>query len=280
MASVSHIGYTPPLDVYPGAQGAWSLRKLATAWVGPAIRVRRISDGAFQDIGFSANGDLDTVALLAFMANPTDSLEVETWFDQSGNGNDLRQATILQQPLIVGAGVIQTAGPNGKPTTVWDGTAVTNNDNMQTAVGWTGFLDGSQFQVQRMPDGVTDLSGLMFQGQVPGEYYSFYESGNVADPVDNAGGIAMPASEYWVDNVQVAPKNRDQLFQDYGPAGGPGNFHYLAMLHLNLTGFTSLKVGQQTIVAPDGKCSEIIHFNVDYTASRAAITANQQAYYG
>ena len=279
MASVSHLGYTPPLDVYPGAQGAWSLRKLATAWVGPAIRVRRISDGAFQDIGFSANGDLDTVALLAFMANPTDSLEVETWFDQSGNGNDLRQAIALQQPLIVGAGVINTAGPNGKPSTVWEGTGIINQTNMRTG-GWTGFLDGSQFQVQRIPDNAIDLSALMFQGAVPGEYYSFYESGNLADPVDNAAGIAMPASEYWVDQVQVAPKNRDQLFQDYGPAAGPGNFHYVAMLHLNLTGFTSLKVGQSTVNAADGRLSEIIHFNVDYTASRAAITDNQKAYYG
>ena len=279
MASVSHLGYTPPLDVYAGAQGAWSLRKLATAYVGPAIRARRDSDGAFQAIGFSANGDLDTAALLAFLGNPTDTIRVETWFDQSGNGNDIRQATVLQQPVIVATGTIYTAGPNGKPSTNWEGTGVTNQTNMQTALGWTGFLDGSQFQVQRMP-GAIDFSALMFQGQIPGEYYSFYESGNVTDPVDNAGGIAMPASEYWVDNVVVNPKNRDQLFADYGPAGGPGNFHYVAMLHLNLTGFTSLKVGQSTINAPDGLLSEIIHFNVDYTASRAAITANQQAYYG
>jgi hypothetical protein len=58
---------TLALDILSTASAAaYSLRKLRTAYTGPAIRVRRDSDNAEQDIGFTASGDLDTTALLAF----------------------------------------------------------------------------------------------------------------------------------------------------------------------------------------------------------------------
>ena len=41
------------LDTYPNAAVAYSLRKLRTAYTGAAIRVRRSSDNAEQDIGFN-----------------------------------------------------------------------------------------------------------------------------------------------------------------------------------------------------------------------------------
>jgi hypothetical protein len=43
---------------------AYSLRKLRTAYTGNAIRVRRSSDSAELNIGFTPNGDLDTTALM------------------------------------------------------------------------------------------------------------------------------------------------------------------------------------------------------------------------
>jgi hypothetical protein len=48
------------------AKAAYGLRRLYTSWTGAAIRVRRSSDDAEADIGFTANGDLNTTALLAF----------------------------------------------------------------------------------------------------------------------------------------------------------------------------------------------------------------------
>ncbi len=47
------------LDTYTGASVAYSLRQLRTAYTGAAIRVRRSSDNAEQDINF-VGGDLDT----------------------------------------------------------------------------------------------------------------------------------------------------------------------------------------------------------------------------
>ncbi len=55
------------LDLYPNASAAYSLRKLRNAYSGSAIKVRRSSDNAEQDIGFDVNGYLDTTALLSFV---------------------------------------------------------------------------------------------------------------------------------------------------------------------------------------------------------------------
>ena len=54
------------LDTYTGAAVAYSLRQLRTAYTGAAIRVRRSSDNAEQDINF-VGGDLDTQSLLDFV---------------------------------------------------------------------------------------------------------------------------------------------------------------------------------------------------------------------
>jgi hypothetical protein len=54
------------LDLYPGAAAAYSLRKLRNAYSGSAIRVRRSSDNAEQDINF-VGGDLDTNSMLDFV---------------------------------------------------------------------------------------------------------------------------------------------------------------------------------------------------------------------
>ena len=47
------------LDTYSGSAVAYSLRKLSLAYSGSAIRVRRSSDNAEQNIGFDASGNFD-----------------------------------------------------------------------------------------------------------------------------------------------------------------------------------------------------------------------------
>lgn len=98
------------LDTYTGAAAAYSLRKLRTAYTGSAIRVRRSSDSAEQDIGFTSAGDLDESALTTFVG-AGDGF-VTTWYDQQ-NSNDATQATALQQARIVSSGVVDKL--NGFP---------------------------------------------------------------------------------------------------------------------------------------------------------------------
>jgi hypothetical protein len=106
------------LDLYPNASAAYSLRKLRNAYSGSAIRVRR-TDLTEQDIGFV--GDvLDTASLLAFVGTGAlDNGFVTTWYDQSGNSKNATQATAINQPRIVNAGVIDVV--NGKPAVLGDG---------------------------------------------------------------------------------------------------------------------------------------------------------------
>lgn len=113
------------LDAYPGATVAYSLRKLRVGYSGNAIRVRRSSDNSEQDIGFSGNGDLNTSALLSFVGLGNNGF-VKTWYDQSGNGINVTQATLANQPQIVSGGAMITR--NGKATMLFDGT----NDKLAT----------------------------------------------------------------------------------------------------------------------------------------------------
>jgi hypothetical protein len=94
------------LDNYSGAAAAYSLRRIGpSGYFGPAIRVRRDSDNALRDIGFTSDGQLDTVGLLDFVG-VTGSGFVQTWYDQSGNNKH----GIGGSPIIVSSGSIFTDG--------------------------------------------------------------------------------------------------------------------------------------------------------------------------
>lgn len=103
-------GFVGLLDTYGGAAAAYSFRRLSSTYSGNLIEVRRSSDNTIQDIGYDANGDLDTTALLAFVG-AGDGF-VRTWYDQSGNGNNAQQTTTTLQPRIVSSGTLETE--NGK----------------------------------------------------------------------------------------------------------------------------------------------------------------------
>ena len=89
------------LNTYGGVAAAYSLRKLDSTYSGNAVRVRRASDNAEQNIGF-VNNELDTASLETFCSG-TDGF-VTTWYDQSGNAGNLSSATATAQPQIVSSG--------------------------------------------------------------------------------------------------------------------------------------------------------------------------------
>lgn len=87
--------------------GAWSVvRRLLTDYTGPLGRARRSSDSTELDIGYNADGSLDTAALLAF-AGAGDAF----WryiYDQSGAGIDLDQGMGAHQAKCVASGSLLT----------------------------------------------------------------------------------------------------------------------------------------------------------------------------
>ena len=85
--------------------------------------MRRASDNTEQDIGLVDN-ELDTSSLESFCSG-TDGF-VTTWYDQSGNANNLTQTAAASQAKIVSSGSTITEG--GKPTLEFDG----SNDFMES----------------------------------------------------------------------------------------------------------------------------------------------------
>jgi hypothetical protein len=129
----SSIAFIGLLDKYPNAVAGYSLRKLRAAYTGSAIRVRRSSDNTSQDIGFDANGNLDTASMLSFVGAANGFVSI--WYDQSGNGYNLTQATSAIQPRIVNAGVIDIL--NGKAGLYNSSSSVTSPNRMSANFGTT-----------------------------------------------------------------------------------------------------------------------------------------------
>lgn len=102
------------LDLYPGAKMAYSTYKLRGLQTN-CLRVRRSSDDSEQDIGFQGN-NIDESALTAFVG--AGDGYVVTWYDQSGNGNDVTQSTTTNQPKIVESGTV--VKENLLPAINWD----------------------------------------------------------------------------------------------------------------------------------------------------------------
>jgi len=105
------------LDTYEGAAAAYSLRRLRSAYTGPAVRVRRASNNDELDIYFNRDGSLDTTTLETFCAGSDGFVKV--WYDQGQGGNDAEQTATANQPQIVSSGSI--IPENGKPAIELDG---------------------------------------------------------------------------------------------------------------------------------------------------------------
>ena len=106
-------GYQYPLSLAPGALVALGLRCLSSSYGGACVNIRRSSDNTAEDIGF-VGPNFDTETFSRFVG--VGSGFVTTWYDQSGNANNVMQATAANQPqLVLGA------TPNGRPSLSFSG---------------------------------------------------------------------------------------------------------------------------------------------------------------
>ena len=105
------------LQEFTGASAAYSLRDLASSGNTTVVRVRRSSDNAEADFKASEVSD---GTLVAWVGASNDGF-VETWYDQSGNGNDATQSVAVSQPQIVSSGSFITRGGASKPSILLGG---------------------------------------------------------------------------------------------------------------------------------------------------------------
>jgi len=209
------------LDTYSGAAAAYSLRKLRNAYAGSAIRVRRSSDNTSQDIGFNANGNLDTTSLLSFVGAGNGFVSI--WYDQSGNGNNAAQTTSGYQPQIVNAGAVLLT--NSKPSILLDGVddnfILSSNINANASIyntfvgkraasgdrlfglsGHSGYsyllalwninqylFQGKTGNYQISSSTDTTTNQLLLTGKVSSGVMSMFKNGSVITSIEQPGGV-------------------------------------------------------------------------------------------
>ena len=126
------------LDRYGAdAEAAYSLRQLKSTATN-AIRVREDSGNTETDIGFDANGDLDVAAIASHCG--ANNGYVVTWYDQSGNSNDLTQSTASAQPQIYNGSAVLTDS-NGNYAITPDN----SDDTLEVADMITGSTNRTDF---------------------------------------------------------------------------------------------------------------------------------------
>jgi hypothetical protein len=92
-------GYAGLGDIYGPALGYWGLRALngsAAVAAVKAIQIQRASDNTTLDIHVLGDGNLDLASATTFLAATTGGISI--WYDQSGNGYHMAQATQALQP--------------------------------------------------------------------------------------------------------------------------------------------------------------------------------------
>lgn len=273
------------LDLYPGAIGAWSLRKLRNGYSGSAIRVRRASDNAEQDIGFDANNELDTTALTTFCSGTNGF--ITTWYDQASNKNSL-QTSATSQPKIYdsGTGVLMQ---NGKPTVSFDGT----DDFLDCGLinGGTKPANFSSMNVSRY----SNLATLRFT-------FGSLDSGTANTNGYNLMGVRTSKSENGFGNgaggatLAISTLNHttnQQLNSAYYVGGNTIQMYRdglgLSLTYLLQSASTCAGTEFKTSIGRPGEANnyyfigdqqENIVYASDQTANRVGIETNIKTYYG
>lgn len=263
------VTFTGVLDLYPNASAAYSVRKLK-ADATNALRVRRSSDNAEQDIGFVSE-DLDTVSLLEFVG--VGNGFVTTWYDQSGNGLDITNATAAQQPQIVSSGSVLLT--NTKPTVRFDGTddrltraSMLLSKNIMNVVSVQKFVSIAD---------TTQMSITITEGATGRQTYF---------PFRSAAGF-----EFWVDNSSGAPSaisvDTNQhlwgLFNN-GTLGARYNngVKFLAdFTNVNLVSTSNFHMGSYSNGSTNANVEhqELIIWNENQVSNKAGIESNINTYY-
>ena len=268
------------LDTYPVAAAAYSLRRLSSTYTGNAIRVRRSSDNAEQNIGFVGNV-LDTASLLTFCGAGNGF--VTTWYDQSGSGIDVAQSTATLQPMIIVAGALVTRG--GKPAVSFRDTFANLNNSLSNIFA-TGFPvnNVSHFAVSSKRTNGADLrtiysTGILAPSTGFGLFYNstdeylYYQarsgasagSGGAYANVNNTNnlifGVLQPSTDnHWfngANNVATSHTrpNANSLIPLTIGANSSANFYH------------------------NGSISEFVFWSANQTTNRTGIESNINSFY-
>lgn len=276
-------GIAPVLEPFGTPAAAYSLRYIyPTIYNGDVILVRRSSDNAEQ--GFTP--EEITGGTLTTFTGAGDGF-VKTWYDQSGNGNDVTQSVISNQPKIVDTGSIVV--DNGLSAidiylNSWlDGTGIDQglNDfacfmvlNGNTASDWKVVSNGSHQSGE---------GGFQVGGN---------SSMRTASIIWNQSTGLVGTSTLTVGNniqfLHTLIADRDGLMTQYVRRSGStlvetNSADISSFSSVDLSNSGNFTIGRGLAFALrqyQGKIQELIFFNTDKSSERANIEANIAGYYG
>jgi hypothetical protein len=123
------------LDTYSGAEAAYSVRLLSSTYMGALVEIRKSPSNELKSFYPDTNNELSLssedgagTSLSSWIGE--DNGYVRTWYNQSGNANNVIQTSAAHQPQIVESGVVMT--DNSKPTLYFNG-----SNYMQSASSFT-----------------------------------------------------------------------------------------------------------------------------------------------
>ncbi len=265
------------LDTYTGAAVAYSLRQLRTAYTGAAIRVRRSSDNAEQDINF-VGGNLDTASLLTFCGAGNGF--ITTWYDQSGNALNIVRAVATQQPKIVSSGVVEVK--NLKSTITFDGT----DDVLSYPSPISAINSGNEFSIYSVHhNNTTGTIKTFWTNSASGSNNQMRGFGDTRTTSPLNFFISNSASASFSSTLSTVRNNTDQRLQvsvmdsgnvmrgfDNGATGGTATY---TLTYANAI----LQIGTGANGALNGGVQEFIIFDTNQLSNRTAIETNINDYY-
>jgi hypothetical protein len=265
------------LDTYTGAAVAYSLRQLRTAYTGAAIRVRRSSDNAEQDINF-VSGDLDTSSLLTFCGAGNGF--ITTWYDQSGNALNLVRGVATQQPKIVSSGVVEVK--NLKSTITFDGT----DDVLSYISPISAINSGNEFAIYSVyNNNTTGTLKTFWTSSTSGSNNQIRGFGDTRTSSPLNFFISNSAGTSFSSTLSIVRNNTDQRLQvsvmdsgnvmrgfDNGATGGTATY---TLTYANAI----FQIGNGANGALSGGVQEFIIFDTNQLSNRTAIETNINDYY-
>jgi len=249
--------YTRPglLDLYPSADAAYSLRQLSKTYTGSAVRVRRSSDNAEQNIGF-VSGQLDTASLLTFCGVGNGFVTI--WYDQSGNANDLIQTTTTSQPSIVTSGVVNTR--NSKPVLTFNGRLVFTNA-ITTLVNQSFSFWMTYEKTAATSNQILTNSALTSYHWLDYDTTQYITGANNFIPI-----TSLAANSYGLINIITNYSVGATMYRNGASIGSRG-------------ALTGGSVSNWFINVANVRSSEFVFYPTNQDTNRTAITSNINSYY-
>ena len=236
----------------------YSLRKLIAAYTGNAVRVRRSTDNAEANIGFTATGDFDEAALRTFAGSG--NAFVTIWYDQSGNGKNMVQTNTGWQPQILFNGNLKYIN-NNRPT-------IDFKDNKGLIYNTTTKMASASVVIK------SEYTNWP-------NYHAILDGGGRIGGLLQSGGTDFHGNQYgtalWKNGTSIATNS------SLAPTNSPMVISFTSQRAASNGDVSGLCIGNYDLGGGGGSIlqSEAIAFaTTASTADRQKVEINQGSYYG